>query len=249
MDAVTLEAKLLNNKKFMAMFEKFPAAMKRGYVRFLYSTRKSFLGTNTGYDGLFRRRAQQLRRGKGATGIFGGRTGEWPKNMVNAWKGIVKQYAMDSATLFMGTGYKKEKPFMQGLYGMEMSTPQMTVTSSENMVMPAYRNLIKKGISTSPMHKWGRNMSMKEANKRRMFAKQFGDKTIMFDADDTYKSGAKKGQFKPSAIMFILKKKFKMPTRIDFFRLWGTQNSKTLKRLNNVLRQTIRGIEKGYVPV
>ena len=156
MEALTLETKLLNNKKFMQMFEKFPAAMKRGYVRFLYSTRKSFLGTKTS-DGLFRRRAQQLRRGKGATGIFGGRTGNWPKNMINAWKGIVKQYSFDSAALFIGTRYKADKPFMKGLYGMEKTTPEMTVTSSENMVMPVYRNLIKKGISISPMPKGNRN--------------------------------------------------------------------------------------------
>ena len=148
----------------------------------------------------------------------------------------------------MGLGWTGEKRFFQGLYAMEKSTPEKTVTSSENMVFPAYKNLLKKGISVHPMHKGRTNLVFKEANKRRMFAKQYADKTIMYDANDTFKSGAKKGQFKSSAVMFILKKKFKMPKRIDFFGLWDTQQSKTIRRMTNIIRQTIRGIEKGYIP-
>ena len=249
MEALTLETKLLNNKKFMQSFEKFPEQMRRGWIRFLYTTRKSYLGTKS-KDGLFRRRAQQLKRGKGATGIFGGRAGSWSKNVVNVFKGGVDKSLSTptGAVLKMGLEWAKQKPFIKGIYGMEKSTPKMTVTSSENMVFPAYKNLLKKGISTYPLHKGGTNLAFKEANKRRMVAKQYGDKTIMYDANDTFKSGAKKGQFKSSAVMFILKKKFKMPKRVDFFSLWGTQQSKTLKRMSNIIRQTIRGIEKGYIP-
>jgi hypothetical protein len=247
MEAVVLQTKLMNSDKFISAVEKFPKAMRKAMVHFLYSTRKSYIGTK-GNDGLFRRKHARMKySGKG---IFGGRQGSWPKNVINAYRGSVDRSleSMDALKLIMGTGYKSNVPFIKGLYGMEKSTPISNISSSKNMVFPVYKNLAKRGRLVRPLHVGRKNkLLQKTLEDDQTFSVKRGDATYIFDQMDRYKSGAKKGMPKQSALLFILKKKFTQPKLIDFFQLWQGHQPKSIRRLDSLIKQQLRGIARGYV--
>lgn len=250
MTGLNLETRIFNNDKIVKAMDLWPKAMRRGFIRFLYSTRKDYIGTKSGsHDGLFRRKHLRLKTSKGS-GIFSQPSRPWSNNVIHAYKGTVDRSleAMEELKLLMGTGGRSESKFIQGLYGMEKSTPSVNMSSSKGFVFPAYKNLQKRGRNIYPLHEKRRNKLLDKAiQDDSLVWKKKGDTTYVFDEMDKYKSGEKKGRFKKSALLFVLKKRYNLPKKIDFFGLFGTQHGRTLKRLDSIIKRQIRGIERGYI--
>lgn len=245
---ISLEAKISGNDKIRAAMMAFPTTMHDQYVKWLYSVRKSYIGTRTGKMGKFRRDLARLKRGAGAPSEFA-RSGNWPKNVTNAFKGSVNRGSTDWSTsrLAMGTGYGNN-PFLSGLYGMDVSTAQMNVKSGSNMVFPVYKNLRKRGRLVGPMHVNRKNQALKETlDNDQTFSIKRGSATLIFDAMDRNKRGPNAGKLRRSALLFVLKREFKMPKKFDYINQFNTLKPMYINRADGMLKRAVRAIEKGYL--
>lgn len=246
---MTLEAAISGDTKVRAALKVFPKTMKTQFLHFLYSVRKSYIGTRSGKRGKFRRDLALLKRGAGAPPLFA-RSGNWPKNVTNAFKGSVRRGTSDdlsTAQLNMGTAYA-DIPFLNGLYSMDVSTPQASIKTADNMVFPVYRNLKRRGRPAGPMRINGKNQALKETlDNDQTFSVKRGGVTFIFDAMDRHKRGANRGKLKPSALLFILKREYKVPKKFDFINQFNSLKPQYINRAEGMLRRAVRDIEKGYL--
>jgi hypothetical protein len=258
-----LDANLIGSDKIRAALLAFPDTMKTQYAHWLYSVRKSYLGTRSGSRGKFRRDLAKLRRGAGAPPEFA-RAGNWPNNAINAFRGKVErglakkgqmmattssgaQVDLGEGRLIMGPN-GKDSPFMAGLYAMDISTPQVSIKSSSNMVFPVYRNLRKRGRLVGPMHVNRKNEALKKTiDDDQTFSITKGGKTFIFDAMDRNKRGPNGGKLRRSALLFILKRDFKMPKKFDFINQFNTLKPQYINRADSMLKRAVRAIERGYL--
>lgn len=245
---ISLEAKISGNDKIRAAMMAFPTTMHDQYIKWLYSVRKSYIGTRTGKMGKFRRDLARLKRGAGAPTEFA-RSGNWPKNVTNAFKGSVNRGSGDWATsrLNMGTGYD-DNPFLRGLYSMDVSTPWSLVKSGSNMVFPVYSNLRRRGRLVGPMHINRKNQALKQTlDDDQTFSIKRGGKTLIFDAMDINKRGPNRGKLRPTALLFVLGREFVMPKKFDFLNQFNTLKPQYVNRADGMLKRAVRAIEKGYL--
>ena len=131
---------------------------------------------------------------------------------------------------------------------MDVSTPKMTVNSASNLVFPVYKNLRRRPISMRQMTQNRKNIILKDViDGYRTTAVKRGDATYIFDTQDVNKRGPNKGKLRPTALLFVLRRKFNIPKKIDFINQFKTKQPEYVNRAKGMLDRAVRGIEKGYL--
>jgi len=231
-----LEGKIHGAEEVKKLYAIAPKAFLNTIKRWFYSERKKYVG-NRKMNGIFRRQLMGLRHA--GEGPFE-RPWKWPKNVVNAISGVVTGIDnMGSIMLTMG-GLSDSK-FIQGMAMMDVgySGPRV-ISSSSNMTIPVYKNLAKLGIRRD----WALNQKMFFGGRDGgLFAKRTANGTILyFNASDRYKTGARKGALKRSALLFIGKKQIKLNPKFDFVNQWETRIPAAVSRGQTLIDRTVRAL-------
>lgn len=245
-----LQGKIYGDKEVRRMLAIAPKAFLKTARHWFYSERKRYVG-NDKKKGLFRRQMQSLKLGAGAVSPFK-RSGKWPQNVINAFKGYVYgANSLGNITLKMGAGIQNPSKFMQGLAMMDMKySGSREISSGEPMTLPVYENLRKRGISIQYLAKMRpRNQAFRKIMQDdQIFTRRLPDGTVLyFDEMDRYKTGSKRGQMKRSALLFIGKRKVKLKPKFDFKGQWERGIPAVVSRGQTLIDRTTRALTLGYL--
>lgn len=249
----SLRISIKNANAMHRLFKEAPLNFINTINHWLYSERKIFIG-NKSHDGTVRRQLKKLKHP--GSGPFK-RPGGWAKNVINAFFGRIGG-VHPNATMTMGIGSKKiNKPFFRGLEKMEGSySGDRSIKSSKYMPLPVSKNIEKYlggragGEYMQAIRKFhdyadaGKLIPIKRGNNLLWFLNNFN----RYSGTETrYSQGSKKGQFKKDALVFIGRKSVTLNPRFEFQSLWETRKPAAIKHAYRLIRETLRGLDKGYV--
>jgi len=245
-----IEGKIYGEKEVRHMLAIAPKAFVRTIRHWMYSERKKFVG-NKKRKGLFRRQLSSMRRGQNAASPFR-RPGKWPDKVINAIKGYVYgTRTLSTMELKMGIGLGEPSKFIQGLAMMDINYKgSREITSDSAMTLPVYENLRRRGINVKYASKLRpRNQAFAAAkDKTEMFSRRMPDGTVLyFDAADRYKTGARKGELKKSALLFVGKRKVKIKPLFNFKGQWEDGIPAVVQRGQALIDRTVRALQLGYL--
>jgi hypothetical protein len=245
---ISIQATLTGHNQVVEMIKKAP-------VRFLITMRGWLAAERVRYvggpnrNGMFRQQLAKLKLGAGAGSPFN-RTGNWAVNVAKSFKGyILNKNDLNNIQLRMGAGLRNPSDFMKGIAMMEEGAKRRSISSSNFMPIPAYKNLKRFGIGI----KGNSDETFQNAKLMniKMTPVMAGNGTMLwFQTDKKRKrstASGVKGSFPESALLFVGRKRVTLKSKFNFKQQFYAHESAIMARGLKAINRAIRAMNEGYI--
>lgn len=228
------------------MFKRFPTLLRYATRKRFMAERKRYVGTRR-HLGMIDKKIRRLKLSKGARSPFS-RTGKWSNSFSKGFVGVVSnQGDLEGMRLDMGTWVRGSSKHSEIASKFEEGSgvPSRTVSrGGRDLIIPAYRNLAKRGIEGDYNENFHRLI-----NSGRLNSIQGKKARLYFSADkgSKIKRGARKGMYKKGYLLYIGKKSIRFQKRIDFVGMVSDDFPSIVGRFRREVGRLMRGVERGYI--
>jgi len=239
---IEIDGRVEGDKKIGFLLGYSPTRYRQAIIDGFIKERNMFIGLKRGKAGVFRRKLERKKLKGGRIGrkkLKGGRKGQtWARQITQLFTGKVsggKQKTAD-ITLSMGLFYRHKKQVHEML---EFLGTGGTITSSGEMIIPIYKNLIKlgykpkTGMSGQVMRRYGRR-----GTDHFLVRVPAGGFTLYYDAKLLAEGSP------TQALMFLGVHKITVKKQFDIYGDWKKREAKAITRIQKRLDKTSNKLNK-----
>jgi hypothetical protein len=219
-----IEGKIVGDKKVAYLLGLAPNEMRKAILGWLLRERNAFVGgkkKDSVVDGVFRKKLMRKKTPSGAP---------WQRRVARVFRGRVEGNSINSMKLIMGAGTrgKQDSDFVKGLRILGSGG---SISSSNFMIVPNYRNLVKKADTHNQF------LNMLDDDKL-VFIRSGGQ--VIYASKQMIEEGFDVYQ----AAVFFGTKRIDVKQAFDFEGDWGRRVPKAVERGQKTIDRAVKRLDK-----